>query len=346
MLDDQNVLQQRDPSGVLDVAGGLAESALWQPELVRTDHDNRELKHIVIAGMGGSALAADILVSLLRDWFGLPLLVVKGYQLPGFANEHTLVITSSQSGNTEETLACYDEARERNCQLVALATGGKLLERAERDGIMSAIIPAGGQPRMATIKHLKALLAIFQQFSLIDDTLMRDIETSHEWLEGEVSRWRKEVPVHENAAKQLALQSAGKTPVIYGGHLTAPLAFKWKISWNENAKNTAFHNQYPEFNHNEFIGWSSHPVEKPFVIFDLVSSYEQPRIRERMELSDRLLSGLRPKAHTIELPGETLVAQMLWACVFADMVSCYVAILNQVDPEPVVLVEKLKKELR
>lgn len=345
MLDDLNVLGQRDPSGVLDVAADLPASTAWQPQLVRTEHDSRSIEHVIIAGMGGSALAADILAALLRDWLPIPLVVVKGYQLPAFTNQNSLVIASSQSGNTEETLACFDQAREKGCQLAVLTTGGQLLERAGQHDVFSAIIPSGGQPRMATIKHLKALVAILRQFDLIDDTLTRDIEASHDQLVEAVSHWRRDVPVHDNYAKQLALETAGKTPVIYGGPLTAPVAYKWKISWNENAKNTAFCNQYPEFNHNEFIGWASHPIDKPFAVIDLMSSFENTRIIERMELSDRLLSGKRPKAHAINLAGDTLVAQILWGCILADMASCYTAILNQVDPEPVELVERLKQEL-
>jgi glucose/mannose-6-phosphate isomerase len=127
--------------------------------------------------------------------------------------------------------------------------------------------------------------------------------------------------------------------------LTGPAAYKWKISWNENAKNVAFCGVYPEVNHNEFIGWASHPVEKPFAVFDLVSSFEHPRILKRFEISDRLLSGRRPKATPIQLAGDTPLRQLLWACIFADFASIYVAVLNNVDPTPVDLVEKLKKEL-
>ena len=153
------------------------------------------------------------------------------------------------------------------------------------------------------------------------------------------------MPTTHNYAKQLALIAVGKTPVFYGGELTAPVAYKWKISWNENAKNVAFWNQYPEFNHNEVLGWTSHPVDKPFVVFDLVSDLENPRILKRFELSDKLLSGMRPKANTIHLAGDTLMKQVLWGCILADFVSIYVAILNNVDPTQVDLIEKFKQKL-
>lgn len=345
MLDDTNVLRQRDPSRVLEHICELYIDTLWQPETENIEHDGRELRNVVIAGMGGSALAADILSGVIKQWFGLPVEVVKGYDLPGYAWQNTLVIASSHSGNTEETLSCYDQARERGCQMAVMSTGGKLLELAREHQVMSVVVPSGGQPRMATIKHLKGLLWIFENYKLIDGTLTRDIEAAHDWLREESGRWHPAVPIHENYAKQLALMAVGKTPIIYGTSLTSALAYKWKISWNENAKNTAYSNFFPEMNHNEFIGWSSHPIEKPFAIFDLRSDHDKDRNIERMELTDRLLSGKRPKATVIELAGSTMIAQCLWACVLADMTSCYTAVLNGVNPEPVELVEKFKKEL-
>ena len=107
----------------------------------------------------------------------------------------------------------------------------------------------------------------------------------------------------------------------------------------------AFNNQYPEFNHNEFMGWASHPVEKPFAVFDLISKLEHPQILKRFKMSDKLLSGKRPKAQVVKLRGETLLQQLLWGCILADFASIYAAILNGVNPTPVDLIEKLKKEL-
>jgi glucose/mannose-6-phosphate isomerase len=124
-----------------------------------------------------------------------------------------------------------------------------------------------------------------------------------------------------------------------------PIAYKWKISFNENAKNIAFTNELPEFNHNEFIGWSSHPIEKPFAVLDLVSKFEDPRILRRFEISDRLLSGMRPKAITVNLKGDTPLRQMLWGSILGDFVGIYLALLNGVNPTPVDLIEKLKIEL-
>jgi glucose/mannose-6-phosphate isomerase len=206
-------------------------------------------------------------------------------------------------------------------------------------------LPVGLQPRMTTIYMLRGLIALMIEFGIVPASTLDEIAATSKWLQEETAKWLPNISIDKNEAKQFALLSVGKTPVIYGGALTAPLAYKWKISWNENAKNTAFWNQYPEFNHNEFMGWASHPVDKPFVIFDLMSNLEHPQILKRFEISDRLLSGKRPKANVVQLRGETILQQLLWGCILADFTSIYVAILNGVDPTPVELIEKLKKEL-
>jgi len=345
MLDDQNVLSQRDSHGALEVAAHLYEQASFVPELENAAHDGREITSVIVAGMGGSALAANVAKTLLERTFEIPFEVVEGYDLPAYASSETLVITSSHSGNTEETVSCLEQAIERGCQIAATATGGQLEAIARQHDIMFASMPTGTQPRMAMIYNLKAILRILEEFGLMSDEHSMTIASSTDWLSEESARWEKTVGTELNYAKQLALLSVGKTPVFYAGPLMAPVAYKWKISWNENAKNVSFCNQLPEFNHNEFLGWTSHPIEKPFVIFDLVSELEHPQVLKRFALSDRLLSGRRPKANIIPMEGETLIRQILRGCILADFVSIYVGILNGVDPTEVDLIEKFKEEL-
>ncbi len=220
-----------------------------------------------------------------------------------------------------------------------------MLNLANENQITYALLPADMQPRMAVIYNLCALVVLLANFKVVSSDKINEIASKTDWLRNESSRWASEVNTNNNYAKQLALQAVGKTAVFYGGTLTAPVAYKWKISWNENAKNTAFWNEYPEFNHNEFIGWTSHPVEKPFAVFDIVSSFENPRILKRFNISDRLLSGQRPKSTVINLAGDSVVEQLLWGSILADFVSIYVAVLNNVNPTPVQLIETLKQEL-
>lgn len=345
MLDDENILKQRDPDGALEVAAALYKQAGYEGEFLNTDHDGRAITSIVVAGMGGSALAADIAKVLLSSNLSIPFEVVKGYDLPAYATAGSLVIASSHSGNTEETVSCLEQAIERGCQIAVISTGGKLADIANERDIMLGLIPHDTQPRMAVLYNLRVLLRVLKAYELIDTSIYDEMKSAESWLKSESELWGKSVPTERNYAKLLALIAVGKTPVFYGGSLMAPLAYKWKISWNENAKNVAFWNYVPENNHNEFIGWTSHPVEKPFVIFDLVSEQEHPRIQKRFGLNDRLLSGMRPKSNVVPIQGDTVLKQLLWGSILADFVSIYVAVLNGVDPTPVELIEKLKVEL-
>ncbi len=340
MLDDANILKQRDPQDALSVAADESNQLSLKTDLVVST--KKDFKNVVVSGMGGSALAAD----LAKSWLDLdiPYEVVRRYEMPSYVGPDTLVIASSHSGNTEETLSAYNDAINRGAEVVVMTSGGQILELAKKANQPHVILPAGRQPRMEVLSGLKALVIIFEAYGLIKDK-SAELESAILWLAGETKVWESDSPLDKNYAKKLAMDLPGKIPVVYGGSKTGALAYKWKIGFNENAKNVAFANALPEFNHNEFVGWSSHPIEKPFGILDLVSSFEHPRILKRFELTDKLLSGMRPKAVRIDLKGDSLLKQILWGVVLGDFVSIYLAILNGVNPTPVDLVEKFKKDL-
>lgn len=341
-----NVLKRRDSEDTLGSAAIQCEQAFYPVEVALPDHDNRGITRIVAAGMGGSGLASLLAKTWLDTELAMPFEVVRGYRLPQFVDSTTLVVISSCSGDTEEMLAVLEEAKRRDAQVAIITGGGVLRERAETYGVTHVVLPTLTiQPRMLTIVQLRALTALLVHFGVVDSGVFDEIADAAEWLRGEVIAWTADVTTGKNYAKQLALHAVGKTPVFYGGELTGSVAYKWKISWNENAKNVAFWNEYPEANHNEFIGWTSHPIEKPFAIFDFVSNLESDGVLRRFAASDRLLSGRRPKAITVELKGDTLLKQLLWANVLADFTSIYVGVMNNVDPGPVPLITKLKQEL-
>lgn len=345
IIDNQNVIAEKDPAGALGIIAAQYEQLAFEAIVQSADHDDRAINNIVVTGMGGSALAALIAKILLNNELKIPFEVIRGYDLPAYVNQNSLVIASSYSGNTEETLTALDQATARAAQLAIITSGGKLLDIANERNIAAVVIPSGIQPRMATIYNLRGLFALLEQFNITGHQWLDEIFGLYDWLKAQSESWAPTVPTEYNYAKQLALLSVGKVQVFYGGQVTAPLAYKWKISWNETAKNVAFWNEYPEFNHNEFMGWTSHPIEKPFVVFDLQSSFERARVLQRFELSDKLLSGKRPHANTVSLQGDSVLAQLLWGAILADYASTYTAILNGVDPTPVSLIERLKQEL-
>jgi glucose/mannose-6-phosphate isomerase len=341
MLDDLKYIHQKDGQDALGIAEKqwqqVAHDFTIEPEVSKTDISN-----IVFAGMGGSALAAE----LLKSWLGLPipLEIVKGYDIPAYVDETTLFIASSYSGNTEETLSALQQAEAKNAQIAVISAGGKLQEADKNSEYPMIALPQDFQPRMATIYSFKALLTLLDALEITDNKAAELAATST-FLEEAVKSWRPDVATKQNQAKQIALEVIGKSAVVYGGPLMNAAAYKWKISFNENAKNVAWCNRYPEFNHNEFIGWSSHPVDKPYTVIDLRSSFDHPQVKKRFEVSAKLLSGKRPAPIVIEAEGKTELEQLLWTVVLGDFVSLYTALLNGLNPTPVDLIEKLKKEL-
>lgn len=342
MLDDLNVIASRDPHDALGVAAAQPTQASWMAQVKNENTYGQPIKSVVVAGMGGSALAAGLAKSWLR--LTIPFEVVRKYDIPGYVNHDTLFIASSYSGNTEETLSALEQAETASAHIVIVASGGQLIDIAQEKQYPFVQLPGHYQPRMAVSLDLRAIIKVFEAYSVVQGKY-DEIADVADWLTEHTQSWQPEIPTEENLAKQLALHSAGKTPVIYSGSRMAPVGYKWKISFNENAKNVAFCNELPEFNHNEFLGWTSHPVEKPFAVFDLVSGFEHPQILKRFAVTDRLLSGMRPKSVPVELQGESVIGQMLWGCLLADFVSIYLAILNGIDPTQVDLIEKFKHEL-
>lgn len=340
-LDGLKTITLRDKSDAL----GLAEKQFSQLALnfdIKPSKDI-QINKVIVVGMGESALAAKI--AIVWPSLNVPFEIVRDYSLPNWADKQTLVVVSSYSGNAEEPLSCLTEAQAKNSQIVIIASGGKLAEAAKTNNYLMAKLPVGVQPRMSTFAQLKALVSIFVAYKLAAASAVNKLEELAEKSKSVTANWRADVPTSKNQAKQIAEHLVGKTPIIYGGPKTYPAAYKWKASFNLNAKNTAWCNQYPEYDHNELLGWTSHPIEKPFAPVNLISSFEHPRILKRFEISDRLLSGKRPAPLNITAKGDSLIEQILWLIALGDMTSLYLAILNNVDPTPTNLIEKLKNQL-
>jgi glucose/mannose-6-phosphate isomerase len=342
MLDDLKMIHERDAQDTL----GIAEKQWQQLELTFDvgSHENFRPLNIVYGAMGGSALAAIV----AQSWpgFTVPFEMVREYDIPAYVGEQTLFIASSYSGNTEETLSALDQAEQRGAKIVVITGGGKLMERAQEKGYPLAQLPKVEQPRYAVLANLMALLALVAPYDVLaDKDYAGEIPRAIEFLQSTTAKWRPDVPTANNPAKQLAQELMGKSVVVYGGPKLWPAAYKWKISFNENAKQVAWCDMLPEFNHNEFIGWSKQPVDKPYAVIDLRSNLEHERVQKRFEVTERLLSGLRPAPHIVQAEGGDLLEQLLWTVAYGDFVSLYLALLNGLNPAPVDLVEKFKKEM-
>ncbi len=341
MLDDLKLIHQRDAQDALGVAGKQWQQLMYDYKVIATP--DMQVENIVLAGMGGSALAA----SLFASWPGVsvPFEVVRDYTLPTYIGPKTLFIASSYSGNTEETLAALEQAEAKNCQIAVIAAGGKLAERAAEKNYPLYKIPEGFQPRMAVFYNFAALVQLMTNVGLLEESVLNELHVSAEWLGLQSAALAPDVPTKDNPAKQLAQELVGNSIVVYAGTLFYPVAYKWKINFNENAKNIAWCNALPEFNHNEFLGWTSHPQNKPYKVVDIRSNFENIRTQKRFDVSEKLLSGKRPHSEVVKPVGETVLQQLLWSIQLGDFVSLYLAILNGLNPTPVDLIEKLKAEM-
>jgi glucose/mannose-6-phosphate isomerase len=341
MLDDLKFIHQRDGQDAL----GVAEKQWQQLQHTYsvTINTPQPIANIVLGGMGGSGWPALYIKAIAG--LKVPFEIVNDYSLPAYVSPNTLFIASSYSGNTEETLAAIEEAEKRGAQIAVMTAGGKLLDRAkERDHPLYEI-PGGIQPRMSSFYFLGAMAHLFEQLNLSKPVIVEELNAVADWLKNQKDSWRPDVAAKDNLAKQIATELAGKTVIVYSGPLLYPAANKWKICCNENAKNLAWSNQYPELNHNEFIGWTSHPVDKPFGVVEIRSNLENARTQKRFVVTEKLLSGKRPAPIVVTPVGENYLQQLLWSSMLGDFVTIYLALLNNQNPTPVDLVEKFKAEL-
>jgi glucose/mannose-6-phosphate isomerase len=344
MLDDLKYIHQKDTEDAL----GLAEKQWQQLSFVYSlSPEKRDFQNIVHSGMGGSALWA--ILSTSWPGFKLPFEVVRGYDIPSYVSDKTLFIAASYSGNTEETLSSLHQAEQTGAYIVVITSGGKLKEIAQTKGYLLIELPKIDKPRYGALYGLKGLVTLGQSLDLLaSQNAEAELTNAAEFLKEQVSAWSPTMPSGKNLAKQIAQELMGRSVVMYAGPLLYPAAHKWKISFNENSKNIAWEYPFPEFNHNEFTGWTSHPLDKPYAVIYLTSSFDNDRIKKRFKLSDRLLSGRWPSPERIEAVGQTKLEQLLWTVALGDFVSLYLALLNgknPIDTGDNDIIEKFKKEL-
>lgn len=306
----------------------------------------RRIDNIVIAGLGGSAIGGDVVRSVAGDLLRVPFVVSRDYRLPGFAGSSTLVIASSYSGNTEETLCAYQEAKRAGAMVVCVTSGGKLVELASNDGFPLVSIPPGLPPRAALGYSSMALLGCLCAVGLVAPMRAATEETVRLLYRLE-QRYGIAVPESVNPAKQVARLLAGKIAAIYAasGVLEAA-AVRWRGQLEENAKNLALHHLLPEMNHNELVGWDfPASLLRETVVVLLRDAEEHPQVCRRFEFTKEILAQKAGTLHEVWSEGESRLARIFSVIYLGDFTSLYLAALNGVDPTPVTVIESLKQRL-
>jgi len=312
---------------------------------VELPRDYRDVKQVLIMGMGGSAIGGDLVAALVRYECPVPIFVCRDYRVPRWVGPETLAVASSYSGNTEETISAFKEALKAGAKGVVVTTDGKLGQMAGETGIPVVLIHYQGQPRAALGYSLFSLLAVLKSAGLVEDKTPQ-VEEAASVMEALQKRIGPQVPVAQNPAKRMALELYGRLPVIYGAGYLAPVARRWKGQFNENAKNWGFFEELPELHHNTVVGYPNPSVLKEHTrVILLVSSLEHPRHGHRFQVTKEILEREGIKYEWLEPEGEKPLTQMLWAIHFGDFVSYYLALLNKADPTPVNTITYLKQRL-
>ncbi len=348
-LNNMEVIQANDPGRMLQALWNLpeqCEEALAIGRQVKIPADYASVSNIVVTGLGGSAIGGDFLRLFVSDKLGVPVIVNRDYTLPKFIDQKTLLFAISYSGNTEETLSAYGQAKEKGAKIVALTNGGKLREMAERDGVPVIVVPAGISPRAATGYLLIPTLTVLEGIGLIDD-LSLEINDLTATLRGLREQLDFSLPIQRNQAKQIAQRLFGKIPVIWAAAgNTEVVAARWKGQINENGKAPAYWNVFPELNHNEIVG-----IEEPaellgqLEVIILRDNNDHPRVQKRMEVSKEIIKDTVSGITEVWSSGKSRLSGLFSLTYVGDYVSVYLAILYGIDPTPVRNIDYLKKKL-
>ncbi len=305
-----------------------------------------EAREMIVTGLGGSAIGGDILRSVTGPQLRIPLIVNRDYILPGYVNVSTLVVACSYSGNTEETLSAYQQARGAGASIVCITSGGKLEALAKSDAVPVLHLPGGLPPRAALGHSLFTLIAAMQAMKIIPDMTEFMSETV-ELLRRLKGQYGTGNPEGSNPAKSLARSLSGKIVAIYGSNaIMDAAAFRWRSQIAENAKNLAFHHVLPEMNHNELVGWL-HPedVLRHVGVVLLRDKEDHPQIQRRFDLTRELIADRAGAVHEVWSEGNSLLARVMSSIYLGDFVSLYLAYLNNVDPTPVQVIDYFKSRL-
>jgi glucose/mannose-6-phosphate isomerase len=347
-LDDPKTYESFDPS---ELGARLAElpnhcAEAWKKvgEAQLTGL-SQSLDHVVICGMGGSAIAGDLAADLAEAQGGLPITVVRDFRLPFTPNDRTLVVVCSYSGGTQETLSLYQQAVEAGSPIVAITGGGVLAQLAAGGGVPILNINTKGEPRSAVGYNLMLLLGLLQKLGLVE-TKESDVPQAIKAIEQQIDTCGPDRPTGENPAKQIAVELRGRIPLICGGGIFRGMARRWKTQLNENAKVWAFFETIPELLHNTVESFRTpSPNGAPITALVLEPSNVASDVASRYRVVPEMLQRHGIPHRTLQGKGDSPLAQLLSMLVLGDYVSYYLAVLQGVDPSPNPSIDEAKRLL-
>lgn len=298
---------------------------------------DRAIYKSLAAGMGGSGIGANFVAEWIAGESPLPYASNKGYQLPAYVDAHTLGICSSYSGNTEETLDAFEQMKQSGAWVVCVTSGGKLLQMAQEAGYDCVALPGGySSPRACLGYSAVAQLAVFVRLGLVSSARLEEVARAADLLEKEQETIREKAEI-------LAGVLVDTTPVIYASEGMEPVAVRFRQQLNENSKMLAWHNLFPELNHNELVGWRRQRPDLSVVY--LRSAFDHPRNQRRLEISQEIVAHFCSTNVEIIARGESRIEQSLYLVHLTDWVSWYLAQKQGIDAVEIKVIDFLKEEL-
>ncbi len=299
-------------------------------------HSKKEFQNIVITGLGGSGIGGKIVAQLVKDEIKVPIVINNGYTLPAFVNEKTLVIVSSFSGNTEETLEAMEIAQKRGAEIACITSGGKVLEIATENNYNHIVLPACHSPRAMLTYSLTQQFYILNHYGFIGDSFKKSIANAIETIDSNINSIKEE-------ALKIAKGLKGKTAVIYSEEGYEGVSVRLRQQLNENAKVLAWHHYLPEMNHNELVGWAGGKDEYAVILFRNDSDYS--RTQRRMEISKEVIEKYTNTHFEVWSKGNDAVEKSLYLIMLGDWISIFLAEVRSVDPIEIKVINHLKGEL-
>lgn len=346
ILDDPKRIRAVDKSDMLSFSVNMAKHYLdssKKAESIKITYP--EPDNIIIAGMGGSAIGGDLLKDWAKDKTKVPIEVNREYHLPAYANKKSLVVITSYSGGTEESLSAFLDALKKKCMIFCVSSGGELVEFAKKLNVPYLQVAGGMPPRAASPHLFMPLLYVLEKTGLVP-SIKQEFSEALSVLKQVCSENSTDKPSKENAAKTLAININGTVPVVYGFGFYRSVAQRFKQQFNENCKVPAKWEYFPELNHNEIVGW-----EKPgdlshcFSAIFIRDKDEPVEIHSRIETTKRIMHPVGVKMFEVQSQGESTLAKMLSTISVGDFASIYLSVLRGVDPTPVETITHLKTSL-
>ncbi len=329
MLDDQTILRQRGAEATLHHV-----ATLWKQTTLPTEVANQlshlssqhDIYNVVIIATDGGAVLARVAQQLVQHYMAVPVLCCDAAAVPPFVSTHSLVIIIEAGILPDQVKNMVSYTEQHSTPTVLLTHDAAVVECTTAYPAAIVVPVAKREGQVEPLRILSTLSALLTAYQLLDDDL---VEAIADGTANAAQQWGAAVPTAHNLAKQLAQQAAGKTAVFCGSGALAPVAQWWQWCWQERAHNVAFATTLAEADQAGAHGWLSHPVDKPFALFDLASENDAAT-QQRMAALDRRLSGRRPHAKSILLAGETEIEQVLHGMMLAEFASCYLGVLNGV----------------